>query len=217
MRVTIFLWFICFLLFSCNNKKGNKPKDPVDTTGVNNTIKKDSSPVTGQNRSLDTYAPVDVSPMDMSYFPVDYPKLKMTKRTTASPLARVVYSRPHLQGRKLFHGLLKYGEAWRLGANEATELDLYTDVTIQDKKIKAGRYILYSIPEQGKWIIVVNSNIDSWGLAPDPSKDIARFSVPITETGNSIEFFTMIFQPTATGADLLMAWDNVEAKLPITF
>ena len=136
----------------------------------------------------------------------------------APPMAKLVYSRPHLQGRKLFNDVLKFDEPWRLGANEATEIDFYKDVLIQGKKIKAGRYILYSIPSQGKWTIILNSNIDSWGLHPDPAKDIARFIVPATLTGNSIEYFTMIFQPTTTtGADLLMAWDNVEIKLPITF
>ncbi len=211
MRISILFLLACLLSFSCDNKK---EKSKADVTEV---AKEDSSIAVNREKSINSYAPVDVSPMDMSYFPADYPKLKMSKATTALPRARVVYSRPHLQGRKLFHDVLKYGEPWRLGANEATELDLYTDVSIQGKKIKAGRYILYCIPELEKWTIVLNSNIDSWGLQPDPSKDIARFIIPVNQTSNSFEFFTMIFQQTPGGTELLMAWDNVEAKLPIIF
>jgi hypothetical protein len=155
--------------------------------------------------------------MDMSYFPENYPLLKMTDSAPPSPKARVIYSRPYLQGRPLFSKILKYGEPWRLGANEATELELYTPASIQGKRISAGRYILYCIPQADSWTIVLNSNIDSWGLHPDPAKDIARFTVPVTRTNTFFEFFTMVFVKTDNGADLVMAWERVEARLPLTF
>jgi len=211
MRILVFPLLLFVLLVSCDNKP-EKEKTNTPETGKGDTVS-----ITKPDNNINPYAQADISPMDMSYYPADYPKLKMAKETSAPPLARVIYSRPHLQGRELFHDILKYGEPWRLGANEATELDVYTDATIQDKKIKAGRYILYCIPQQDKWTIVLNSNIDSWGLQPDPSKDIARFVVPVNQTNNSLEFFTMIFEQAASGANLLMAWDNVEAKLPISF
>lgn len=215
MKISAFFFLSTLLLFSCNNKQNDTVDGPAEVKSDSAAKVKSENPVaTG---AANSYSPVDVSPMDMSYYPVDYPKLKMTKAITTSPLARVVYSRPHLQGRKLFHDVLKYAEPWRLGANEATELELFTDATIQDKKIKAGRYILYCIPQQDKWTIVLNSNIDSWGLQPDMSKDIARFIVPVSQTSNSLEFFTMIFQKSNGSAELLMAWDNVEARLPMKF
>lgn len=207
--VLSFLTFV--ILFSCNSKKENNPGTP------DSDKKPDSNTIIRTETSVNPYAQVDISPMDMCYFPVDYPKLKMAKASNSLPLARVIYSRPHLQGRHIFHEVLKYGEPWRLGANESTELDLYSDVTIQDKKINAGRYVIYCIPATDKWTIVLNSNIDSWGLEPDPSKDIARFIIPVTNTNSSLEYFTMLFEKTNSGADLLMAWDNVEARLPIVF
>jgi hypothetical protein len=160
---------------------------------------------------------MDISPMDMSYFPVNYMKTKMASLTMEPPLARVIYSRPHLQGRHIFHEVLKYGQPWRLGANEATELQLFSDATIQGKKVKAGRYILYCIPQENEWTIVLNGYIDSWGLKQEPSKDIARFTIPITKTNTSLEYFTMVFLGKDKQAELLMAWDNVEARLPISF
>lgn len=211
MKQAILLFLSVGILFSCSNKK--EKKDPEPVTGDN----KDTVTIPINKNTGINYMPVDLSPMDMSYYPVDYPKLKMTKTPTVPPQARVIYSRPQLQGRQLFHDVLQYGEPWRLGANEATELDLYTAVTIQGKRIAAGRYIIYCIPEKNNWTIVLNSNIDSWGLHPNPSSDIARFSVPIKETGNAIEYFTMIFEPQTEAVNLLMAWGNVEARLPISF
>jgi hypothetical protein len=163
------------------------------------------------------YTAVDVSPMDMAYFPDDYPIVKMGNPQTPPPKARVIYSRPHLQGRKLFVNLQQYGQPWRLGANESTELDLYQDSYIQDKKVSAGRYVLYCIPQPGEWTIVLNSNIDSWGLKPDSTRDVIKFSIPETAHNRPVEYFTMIFQKTDAGAELIMAWDDREARLPFRF
>lgn len=197
---------------SCNNKNENSGKNaPVTTTPV------DSSVLNKADSLANAYTPPDISPMDMSYFPVDYPKLKMAKAINTPPLARVIYSRPHLEGRHIFHEVLKYGEPWRLGANEATELDLYSDATILDKKIKPGRYVLYCIPQQDKWTIVLNSNIDTWGLHPDPSKDIARFEIVPHTIGIKLEYYTMQFEKKSDGAELVMAWENTEARLPFRF
>ena len=159
--------------FSCNENE-KKPVDPAPT--VNKDTAQSNSP---QDPVFTPYPGADVSPMDMSYFPPEFPKLKMANAAETGPVARVIYSRPHLQGRRLFPDILKYGEAWRLGANEATELQLFRDVSIQGKTIKQGRYILYCVPNQESWTIVINSNIDTWGLKADPSKDIARFDVPV--------------------------------------
>lgn len=208
MKLSVFGLIFCSLLVACSNNTSTVNNDK-NSTDSNQIIKPDNS--------INPFDPTDISPMDMSYYPVDYPQMKMAKTTTDQPKARVIYSRPHLGGRRLFQNLLIYNEPWRLGANEATEIDFYSDVTIQNKKIKSGRYILYCIPEKEKWTIVINSNIDSWGLHPDPSKDIARFEIPVTTTTSLLEYFTMFFKGNKSGADLVMAWDFLEARLPITF
>ena len=155
--------------------------------------------------------------MDMSYFPVDYPKIKMANANVPPPVIRLIYSRPHLQRRPLFNGILKYDEPWRLGANEASEITFYKNVTVQGKRIKAGRYIIYGIPHHDKWTIILNSNIDTWGLKQDTTKDVGRFQIPISTNGTSLEYFTMVFEKADTGANLVIAWADIVAKLPIAF
>jgi hypothetical protein len=151
----------------------------------------------------------------MAYFPVDYPKLKMANTIATPPVMRVIYSRPHRGGRIIFGNLLKYGEQWRLGANEATEIEFFREVIIQHKKIKPGRYLVYCIPFENKWTIILNRNIYTWGLKIDASKDLERFDIPVSPASVNFEYFTMAFEKTATGADLIMAWDDTEARLPI--
>lgn len=196
-------------LFSCNDQ--DQPVKKTAAQPLNRDI-----PLPKQAVS-NPYAPIDVSPIDIIYFPVDYPVRKMSQPAAAPPVARVIYSRPQKQGRQIFGALLKYGEPWRLGANEATEIELFQQVTIQGKKIPKGRYIIYSIPQADQWTIVFNTNLFSWGLRQDTRKDQYRFQVPVQPTPAPIEFFTMVFEPTDTGANLLMAWDNVVARLPLTF
>jgi hypothetical protein len=201
----IFAAFLFLLLISCNDRHpqdGPRPRLVSRDSGVVN------------KETANPYVLVDVSPMDMSYLPVDYPK--MAERAS-TPVARVIYSRPHKQGRKIFGALLKYGEPWRLGANEATEIEFFIPVTIQNKKIQKGKYIIYCIPQPDQWTIVFNSNLNSWGLTFDTSKDLFNFSIPAEVKNQSVEYFSMVFQPSSTGADLVMAWDNVEARLPIQY
>ncbi len=198
-----------FGLFSCNDAD-HVP--PASSSPRPKLLPKDSNAVSSE--LANPYVAVDVSPMDIAWLPVDYPKLSSRKPT---PVARVLYGRPHKQGRKIFGNLVKYGERWRLGANEATEIELFIPVTIQNKTVAKGRYILYCIPQENNWTIVFNKNIYSWGLNLDPSEDVARFTIPATEKNQSVEYFSMIFQTISGGAELLMAWDNMEARLPIQY
>jgi len=161
--------------------------------------------------------PIDKSPMDMSYYPNGYPVSKIQDKPTDPLVARVIYSRPQKNGRTIFGDLLEYGKVWRLGANEATEIEFFKPVTINGKKIAKGRYIIYCIPYEDRWNIVFNTNLFSWGLHPDTTKDIASTEIPAVKTDKVIEYFTMVFQQSPTGANLIMVWDNVKAVLPISF
>jgi hypothetical protein len=209
-KVCIFC-IVVLVLFACNQST-EKTTSGADTT-VAITQHSAINPISKDNK----YVNVDISPMDMSYFPVNYPQLKMTNTVQGVPVMRVIYSRPHLQGRNLFHDILKYGEMWRLGANEATELDLYQPVMVNGKKLNGGRYTLYCIPQPEKWTIVFNNNLDVWGLKPDSTKNILKVPVPVLKTNLPIEYFTIVFEKANGGANMIMAWQDVETRLLFKF
>jgi len=167
---------------------------------------------------------IDKSSMDMSYFPEDYPKQKMLTPDMPNPVARVIYSRPQKNGRLLFadstvtqNVIQHYGEEWRLGANEATEIEFFKPVTINSKKVAPGRYIMYCIPYPGKWKIILNQNLYSWGLHIDKTKDIVETDVPVIKNNVQIEYFTMVFLAAAHGCELVMAWGDIKVILPVNF
>ncbi len=100
----------------------------------------------------------------MSYYPVGYPVLKIQDKATEPLVARVIYGRPQRNGRTIFGDLVEYGKVWRLGANEATEIEFFQDVRINGARVKKGRYTLYCIPYEEKWTMIINRDTDTWGL-----------------------------------------------------
>ncbi len=164
-----------------------------------------------------TLPPVDKSPMDMSYYPANYPVLKIQDKATEALAARVVYSRPQKAGRTIYGGLVKYGEIWRLGANEATEIEFFKPVKIDGKKVAKGRYTLYAIAYESSWTFILNKDTDTWGAFKyDQKKDVLRLPVPVEKTTEPVESMSMGFEKTNTGFKLVIAWDTVKASLPIS-
>ena len=167
---------------------------------------------------VSNYTTPDRSPMDMVYFPTDYPLLKMTGKTSVPPLMRIIYSRPQKQGRPIFEGLVKYDTPWRLGANEATEIEFFSAATVAGKTVKPGRYILYCIPRETKWTFVLNSNLYSWGLEQNRLKDLMQFEVPVEKTNLAIDYFTIACETKSEKSTVLIfLWDDVKTKLPVSF
>jgi len=162
--------------------------------------------------------PIDKSPMDMSYCPNGYPVSKIQDKATDPLVARVIYSRPQKNGRTIFGDLLEYGKVWRLGANEATEIEFYQNIKINNTKIKKGRYTMYCIPYADKWTLIINKETDTWGsFKYDMKKDVVRMDVPVQKQSDIVEEFAMVFDKTATGSNLIIAWDNIRVSLPIVF
>jgi hypothetical protein len=165
-----------------------------------------------------TASTLDSSPLDMSYYPVDYPVLKIQDKVSEPLIARVVYSRPQKRGRKLFGDLVAYGQVWRLGANEATEIEFFRDVRIDNKTVKKGRYTLYALVNEDNWVLILNKETDTWGaFRYDASKDVLRTTVPVVKQDSVTEAFSIAFQKAGKGADLIITWDDVLVKLPIAW
>lgn len=161
---------------------------------------------------------VDKSPMDVSYYPNNYPILKIQNRATEPLVARILYSRPQKQGRKVFGELVEYGKVWRLGANEATEIEFYKDAKIGGKKVPKGRYTLYAIVSENVWTMIINKDTDTWGAFKyDSKKDVLRTDIVAQKTEEMVESMSMFFEKSANGISLIMAWEQTKATLPITF
>lgn len=161
---------------------------------------------------------VDKSPMDVSYCPANYPILKMNGKVKDQPVARVLYSRPQKAGREIFGNLVSYNQVWRLGANEATEIEFFKNVKIGGKSIPKGRYTMYAICTPDKWTIIFNSEKDVWGLSYNQKKDVARVEAAVENMPQTVENLTMFFDTiSANSSSLNIWWDNVRVSVPFSY
>lgn len=151
-------------------------------------------------------SPIRVSPLDMVTA-----KYKDT-------YFKITYSRPSMKERKIFGGLVPFGEVWRTGANEATELTLTRDILLNQKTIKAGTYSLFTIPDSDKWTIIINAETGLWGAYNyNPKADVLRFDVPVTKTDSPTELLTMKIQQRNEMVDLIISWETTQISIPAKF
>lgn len=163
----------------------------------------------GMEAQAQKWPGLDKSPLDMAYY--------KTSRNAPS-IIKVIYSRPAKKGREVFGSLEKFGNVWRTGANEATEIHFAKDVKFGGKTVKAGAYQLFSIPKQDKWTIILNSAKDQWGAySYDKSKDVASMEVPVKKASKTIEHFSIAFAKSDKGANMFLGWDDTFVEVPFEF
>ncbi|MEM0519204.1 MULTISPECIES: DUF2911 domain-containing protein [Aequorivita] len=159
-----------------------------------------------QNLNAQSFPQMDASPMDLAMARPD---------KNSPPIARVIYSRPQKKGRDVFGDLVPYDEVWRTGANEATELTIYTPLKFGKTTLTPGTYTLYTIPGEDQWTIIVNSDTNVWGAySYKKEKDVARITVECKDAAAPIESLSMIFRPENNGTTLLIGWDDHYVEIP---
>lgn len=134
----------------------------------------------------------------------------------------VSYSRPSVRNRVIFgtkeEGALQpYGEYWRLGANEATEITFNRDVVFNDKPVKAGTYRMYAVPGPETFDIGLNSELGEWGaMEPDYSLDVLHTEVPAQKTMSPVEQYTISLEPISGGINVVFEWADTRFVVPVT-
>ena len=146
------------------------------------------------------------------------PKSTVMQRVGLTDIT-VVYSRPSAKARAIFGTVVPFGKRWRTGANATTSIKFSDDVTIEGKKVPAGEYGVYTIPNKAEWLVVLNKNTklgaDVDGFKDD--QDVARFSVKPYKVASKVETFTIGFTDiTPATANVAMEWEMTGAKFKVT-
>lgn len=127
------------------------------------------------------------------------------------------YSRPSMNGRKIFGELVPYNEVWRTGANTNTTLTFEGDVSLNGHKLTAGTYALFTIPNKNEWTVIISKNTKQWGAYTyNQSEDAFRFNVKPQNLSSPVETFTISFDNvTPTDAVLTLAWEKTAIKVDL--
>ncbi len=144
--------------------------------------------------------------------------LDMATIKSENTYIKITYSRPQKNGRVIFGEVVPYGKIWETGANETAELTCTRDIKISNHKLKAGTYALFTIPEKDHWTIILNRDPGQWGVYNyNQKKDVLRFTVPVSQTEEIYEPFTIEFEDLDEKANLIMMWDKTKVLIPVSF
>jgi len=131
---------------------------------------------------------------------------------------KITFGQPQKKGREIFGALVPFGQLWRTGANEATEITLTKDLYVNGIILKPGTYSLFTIPDKIKWTIIINSELGLWGSYNYNQKlDVMRFDVPVQNLDEVYEAFTIKIDQNNDKAELSMIWDRTKISIPIRF
>lgn len=140
-----------------------------------------------------------------------------------SVLIHVFYNRPSKKERDIFGALVPYDKVWRTGANEATTFETNTQLEIEGKILKPGKYSLWTIPKEDTWTIIFNEEHGQWGINSkgeanrQPERDVLSVDINAVKQDQVFEQFTITFEKSGDDTEMVFAWDKTVAALPISF
>jgi hypothetical protein len=124
------------------------------------------------------------------------------------------YGRPYIKGRPL-SAVAPEGEAYRLGADEATVLTTDKPLMVGSLMLQPGKYSLWAVPQKGKWQLVVNKETGQWGTNYDAKQDLGRTPLKAEKAPKANEQFTISITDTPAGGVLAFQWGTEKLSAEI--
>ncbi len=130
---------------------------------------------------------------------------------------KIDYSSPAVKGREIYGNLVPMGEVWRTGANSATSISFSTDVMIDGKPVKAGKYAIFTIPNQNEWTVILNSNEGQWGSTNYKKElDVLRFTVAPKKLSTARERLVFSLDHISDNeAHVVFGWEKQGFRFPV--
>ncbi len=143
----------------------------------------------------------------------------------------IVYGRPYSKNpksdeiRKIWGGLVPYGQIWRTGADEATLLITQQPIVLGDTTVPAGAYTLWTLPAEGGTAkLIVNKQIGQWGINPRDPKQVYDESLNVVAVDlkkdpleKTVGQFTIAIDKNPAGGGVLkLQWENTQFSVPFT-
>ncbi len=145
------------------------------------------------------------------------PPAKATCKFSDGKTIQVNYSSPRMRGRKIFGGLVPYGEVWRAGANEATTFETDANLAVGGTNVAAGNYTLFALPNPDSWKLIISKETAEWGIPyPGEEHDLARIPMQVSKLPSPVENFTIHFDQSGGACTMNLDWETTRASIKIT-
>ena len=136
----------------------------------------------------------------------------------------VTYGRPYTKDpktgepRKIWGGLVPYGQVWRTGADEATTLITQKPLVFGETVIPAGAYTLFTLPqEDGSAKLIVNKQIGQWGTQYDEKQDLARLDLKKDALEKPLDQLALAVSKNPAGGGVLkIMWEDTQYSAAFT-
>jgi hypothetical protein len=128
----------------------------------------------------------------------------------------IIYHRPNVKGRKIWDGLVPYGQVWRAGANEATLFETSRDVTVNGQPLPAGKYSFHIIPAADEWTLIFNKEDGQWGsFSYNEKADALRVTSKVQKAGFREALTYSFVDPKPNEVDVVLEWENVAVPFKV--
>lgn len=159
--------------------------------------------------------------------------LGLSRITLGDTYVSIIYGRPYKRGRNNVFGtkdsgaLVPFGDRWRTGANEATEITITKSVLVGGKPLPAGTYSLFTTPGPESWTVHFNTRLGLDGLGTFADNKFTPVDLGPTDVlvvtakatqlpeDKEVDQFTIDLERTVTGADMVLRWIRTEVRVPI--
>ena len=177
-----------------------------------------------------TAVPANAQDLDPSRRPSP---VGIAKTFLGDTYVKVTYGRPYMRGRAIFGDpadgseyLVPFGQTWRTGANEATEITVTAPVLFGGRPLPAGTYSIFTVPGPDAWEVRIHPGLGMDGTGRldadgsfrqtyDPGLDILVVRASPTSLPGPVEQFTIEFEPVESGTHLVLRWELTEVRVPL--
>lgn len=122
------------------------------------------------------------------------------------------YSSPAVNDRVIWGELVPFGKVWRAGANASTTIETNKDLMIEGKKLAAGTYAIFVIPQKGEATVIFNKVAKQWGASKyDEAEDALRVKVKPQVRKDKAERLMYTISPKT----IVLSWDNWDIPVAV--
>ncbi len=140
---------------------------------------------------------------------------RVTMQTIGKTHIHINYASPGVKGRIIWGGLVPYNTVWVTGAHSATKINFNNAITINNTKIEAGTYAIFTIPNEKEWIFILNKNYEQH-LTDNYSdkEDVLRFAVKPQANTMTQRLTYVVNKQTDNSGSIEIFWEKIKIVVP---
>jgi len=129
----------------------------------------------------------------------------------------ITYHRPLAGTRKVWGGLVPYGQVWRAGANENTTIEFSTPVSVEGQSLAKGIYGLHMMPGTDSWAVIFSKNSSAWGsFTYNQAEDALRVTVK-PQPAEMHDALTYDFDDVKPGSAVVkLQWEKISVPFTVS-